>query len=240
MTTLEKITLANYRGFKNHNLPLRPNTILVGQNNAGKSSLIEALALVSIVVNRARFFRYTEAPDWLDIPVAYRGVLPSLRGVDFDFRNVCFRYDDPPAIVRAFFSTGERISIYINSVEEQIFAVIFDNNKNPVLSKKKANSLLLPGIYILPPLGPLARQERRLDADYIRSNLSTYLAPISYKMSTLISLSEMRALSLKWDGWGTGCKRGCKWCGFLREQRKMESLYWMSRIFICMPIFREN
>jgi len=47
---LKELQLENFRCFDNHVIPLRPTTIVVGRNNAGKSTIVEALRLISIVI----------------------------------------------------------------------------------------------------------------------------------------------------------------------------------------------
>jgi hypothetical protein len=44
--------MQNFRCFDDHTVLFEPNVVAVGKNNAGKSSLIEALRLVAAVVNR--------------------------------------------------------------------------------------------------------------------------------------------------------------------------------------------
>ncbi|MCI0561986.1 MAG: AAA family ATPase [Nitrososphaera sp.] len=178
---LEKLTLRNYRGFRNHSVPFESLSIIVGQNNAGKSTIVEALRLVSIVVNRAHHLTYINPPDWLDIPVGFRGVTPSLKGIDFDFRNVCHNYSESPAVVTGFFGDGIRVAVYINSEEEKLFAVITRPNRTPISSKAQAANFFSGPVNILPPIGPLARRERVLAADYVTSSLNTNLAPIHFR-----------------------------------------------------------
>ncbi len=45
---LSELRLENFRCFEDHTIPLRPLTIIVGRNNAGKSTIVEALRIVSI------------------------------------------------------------------------------------------------------------------------------------------------------------------------------------------------
>src|SRR4051794_18078755 len=49
---LVNLRLRNYRCFQDHELPFRALSILVGKNNAGKSSVAEALRLISLVTAR--------------------------------------------------------------------------------------------------------------------------------------------------------------------------------------------
>ena len=82
---LERLRLRNFRGFDDHVVPLRETTIIVGQNNAGKSTIVEALRLVALVVSRLRRggSQFVGVPDWLNHPEAHRGIQPALRGRGF-------------------------------------------------------------------------------------------------------------------------------------------------------------
>jgi AAA15 family ATPase/GTPase len=45
---IEKLTVENFRGFDHHEIPFRETTIIVGANNAGKSTAVEALRLIAL------------------------------------------------------------------------------------------------------------------------------------------------------------------------------------------------
>ena len=152
---LKQLTFRNYRGFKNHTVPFESLSIVVGKNNAGKSTIVEALRLVSIVVNRAHNLTYSNPPDWLDIPAGFRGVTPSLKGMDFDFRSASYSYSDPPSVITAIFENGKRVAIYINSQEAELFVVITRQNRQLITSKAQAAKFFSAPINILPPIGPL-------------------------------------------------------------------------------------
>jgi len=62
---VESVRLENFRGFRDHSVSLLPTTVLVGQNNAGKSTLIDALRILAIAVRRAAMARYDATPEWL-------------------------------------------------------------------------------------------------------------------------------------------------------------------------------
>jgi hypothetical protein len=76
---LTSLRLQNFRGFKDHRVPLRELTVLVGANDAGKSTLVEALRLVDLVEDRlfAARPRFFPAPEWLDSERATTGVRPT-------------------------------------------------------------------------------------------------------------------------------------------------------------------
>ena len=64
---LRELKLENYRGFTNHTIPFRKLNVIVGANNAGKSTVVEALRIISFTANRYRNLTYRKVPDWLEI-----------------------------------------------------------------------------------------------------------------------------------------------------------------------------
>src|ERR1700719_1630660 len=109
---LTELTLQNFKCFSRRVIPLRPLTIVVGQNNAGKSTIIEALRLVSLVANRLEHLPVQKVPRWLDIPSVNEGVTPSLENQDFNFSSIFHRLGEPPAKITARFDTGVGMVVY--------------------------------------------------------------------------------------------------------------------------------
>ena len=155
-------------------------TIIVGRNNAGKSTIIEALRLISIVVSRYQSSNFSNVPEWLDIPKSNRGISPSLKNLGFNFKTVFHRYGQPPAIIKAIFDTKHTISIYIGP-EGKIHAVIKNPNGKIINNKGKAKKVNLPKASTLPFVGPLSYEEKILTSEYVRSTMSTSLAPIHFR-----------------------------------------------------------
>lgn len=177
---LTELRLQNFRGFYDHKIPLQSTTIIVGRNNAGKSTIVEALRLVSIVTTRYKNLNFSAVPNWLNIPYNYRGVAPSLKGMEFNFDSIFHHYHDPPAIITATFDTKHTITIYIG-LEGKLHAVIMNPNGTPIATRTKAKSVNLPLVSILPQVGPLAREETVLNPDYIRRTMSSHLAPLHFR-----------------------------------------------------------
>jgi hypothetical protein len=176
---LVQLRLENYRGFDDHIIPLRSTAIIVGRNNAGKSTIVEALRLVALVSSRYAALPFASPPEWLDLPRALRGVSPSLRNMELNLRTVHYRYGEPPAVVTAWFKTGEQIKIYVGT--EAIFALLYNADGRTVSTKGEARNLKLPTVEILPQVGPLAREERILNPEYVQSAMSSSLAPLHFR-----------------------------------------------------------
>ena len=111
---LQSLENENFRCFKRHQIPFRDNTVIVGQNNAGKSTLIEALRLVGLAQSRYKTLRYEGPPDWLDkIGVRGPGFSPSIERFDLSTEGLFHQYSHPPARLSARFWFGTQLVVYI-------------------------------------------------------------------------------------------------------------------------------
>jgi hypothetical protein len=186
---LKSINLKNYRCFSDHTLPLKPETIIVGRNNAGKSTIIEGFRLISIVLERSKNLIFKAVPDWLDIPLAHRGVQPDLSGLNVSWENLFHRYQDPPASLTASFSGGYNVTVHLGP-SETVHAVIQDRTGRPIKTKGEARKANLPKLGVLPQVTPLAKEEKILLLAYVRSNMSTYLAPLHFRNQLNLLFSQ--------------------------------------------------
>lgn len=202
---LKKIELENYRCFNYQSIEFKDTTIIVGKNNAGKSTIIEALRLVSIVANRSLNFK--NAPIWLEeYSPSIKGVTPSLAGLDFSTKNIFHKYQKSPAKITATFSNKSKIEINLGEVEEgiEIFAVLYDPKGNNTKSKNEVKLAEIPEINILPQISALAKEETVLKYDTVRANVTTQLSSMHFRNQIKIYshfFEEFKTLSEKtWPG----------------------------------------
>jgi len=177
---ITEITLKNFRGFDDHKVYLRPITIIVGKNNAGKSTLVEALRLISIITIRSQSLKYFEIPSWLDRPRRERCVFPSASDFEFDGDSVFHLLGDPPAQITARFKSGEIIEVFIGPRRE-VIGIITDSRGNPVTTKTQASRVNLPEVGILPQIGPLLREELVRGEPYVRSNINSSRSSLHFR-----------------------------------------------------------
>ncbi|HLO71616.1 MAG TPA: AAA family ATPase [Flavipsychrobacter sp.] len=177
---LKKITLENYRCFQKTEVSLKDISIVVGKNNAGKSTLIEALRILSVVVNRFRSLNYVEPPSWLHLQETTLGIQPSITNLDISTRNIFYMYGDSPSKISAEFTNGCKVFIYIGE-DAEVFAVIYNKDNKPVESKRFANVVELPIINILPQITPLLKQESVIKFETVQRNLLTNLSSRNFR-----------------------------------------------------------
>lgn len=190
---LTHLRLQNFRCFDDHSIPFRKCTIIVGRNNAGKSTVVDALRLVSMVTSRYQSLPFREPPKWGDMPSREIGVSPSLKGMEFNTENLFHRYANPPATITAKFSNGAITKIYVGP-DADIHAVIFNPDGSIVRSKSVAKDRLLPRFEIMPQVAPLSKSETVLSHDYVRANLSSALAPHHFRNQINLLKEHLPAL----------------------------------------------
>lgn len=177
---LTGLTVENFRGFDKHKIPLNTVTVIVGQNNAGKSTLVEAFRLIAIVTGRYRNLNYYPSPSWSELPRAYYGVSPSLQNLEINFDSIFHRYSDPPAIITANFKDDSCVTIYLAG-EDKIFAIVRDQNGQVIKSRQQAYKANLPTVSIMPQVAPLHRNENILNADYVKRTMSSSLSSLHFR-----------------------------------------------------------
>lgn len=200
---LNKLHLRNFRCFSEHTVFFRSTCIVVGPNNAGKSTLVEALRLLSVVVSRSSSLTYKDPPEWTELPLVCKGVMPSLRGIDFNSKSVFHRYSSPPARILAEFEGDKSVEIFIG-YEGQVFAVLRGPDGKPISNKSKALNVDFPSVSILPQISPLSKDEVILDPDYVKGASSLSWASLHFRNQLNIfseCFEEFRSLASKtWPG----------------------------------------
>ncbi len=169
---LETLRLQNFRCFDDHTVTLQPVTVVVGRNNAGKSTIVEALHIVSTVVNR-KAANFIAPPPFLDLGRAYRCIAPKIAHLNLNLRTAFHRYGEPPAILTGTFAAGNKVTVYIH--REGVHATI-QGRKGIVTSAAALLALEIPYIHILPQVAPLQSEETHLSDTYVSDNYYTRLS----------------------------------------------------------------
>jgi AAA ATPase domain/AAA domain, putative AbiEii toxin, Type IV TA system len=202
---LESLKITNYKCFENQTIPFRPRTIVVGRNNAGKSTIAEAVNLVSLVANRAEHLSFKSPPAWAGSRF-HRGVQPALDDLEINFEGVFHRYGNPPSTILAKFSNGSSVELFIGLErgKGRVHGVIRNAKGKIARSAREAALASIPTIAILPQVGPVDKTETILSPQHVQRNLSTSLAPKHFRNQINLLYRyyrEFRAISEEtWPG----------------------------------------
>ena len=79
-------------------------------------------------------------------------------------------------MIVATFSNGTTTKIYVGA-DGDVHAVIANSDGSIIRNKVAARGGLLPRVEIMPQVAPVAKSETVLNPEYVRTNLSSALAP---------------------------------------------------------------
>ena len=65
MNGLKSINIKNYKCFENVSFRLKDINILIGENNAGKSTTVEAIKLVAFAIDKLYSGKFIECPTFI-------------------------------------------------------------------------------------------------------------------------------------------------------------------------------
>jgi predicted ATPase len=172
---LQSLQLKNYRCFDRHEVTFHNLNVVVGANNAGKSTLIEAIRLLGLVVRKYRHGNYVRPPEWTELPGSLLGICPKMHDIDLRGGSVFHRYGNPPAVIVAKFSNNTRVEVYVGPHNE-IFGLVYESTGELLRSRSRAMHVPIPAIAILPQIGPLLESELLLTENYVLGCIDTALA----------------------------------------------------------------
>ena len=170
---IDTVKLENYRCFENSRIKVKQIAIFVGKNNAGKSSFIEALRLISMAIRKSTNATYKELPSDLGVGLSVRGFKLDVDKLKIDLRGIVYLYEDKVAKITAILDSGNIIEIYLNS--SYAYAVLNDIHGNNIKTKTKAKECNIERVEIMPPLGLIKENEKRLSEDTVKNDRDTYL-----------------------------------------------------------------
>ncbi len=175
MKKLYKLDLNNYKCFQNSQMSFKDITIIVGKNNAGKSTIIEALRLVSWAGKKSKITNaYTIAPLNFGFGLSKKGIKLNVEKLRIDLRGSGYFYSNAPSVIKATFDDKSKIEINIK--EGIVFAMFYDSDENMIKGKAKAMKLAFDSIAILPQIGLIKENEKLLNDDTVASDRDTYLS----------------------------------------------------------------
>lgn len=176
---IKQLTIKNFRCYKNTTIKFNGTSILVGKNNAGKSTLIEALKIISSVTRKYKSLRFVAPPDWVDVKSNY-GVSPNVENMNISDRGIFNMYGNPPAVIEAYFTNGTSINAYVGEWLS-VFAVIYDSDGCPARNSKEAKGIDIPLIEVLPQISAVLDTEKVITKTTVDINRATRLASRNFR-----------------------------------------------------------
>ena len=170
-TTITRVDFRDYKAFPQLTVRLQHMNILVGPNNCGKSTILDAFRTLDIAMRRAR----TRSPEQIIGPegrtLGYTLVETSL---PMSIENVHTDYEEIPSRVNFRFSNSSQLTLYFP--EDGGAHLIPAGNAGEILYAKDFNRAFPTRISVVPVLGPVEHKERIRTLDTVRNGLATHRA----------------------------------------------------------------
>lgn len=171
------ISFSNYKAFRSYSVALSEFNILVGVNNAGKSTVIGAFRILAEGLRKANSRRaeYSDAPA-----IRGWGYQVSLRDLPVSTENVFTNYDDSqPAIVEFKLSNGNKLKLVFP--EQDACYLICETNGRPVQTPSEFKRAFDATISFVPVLGPVEHDEELNQQETARRALLTHRASRNFR-----------------------------------------------------------
>lgn len=185
---IKEVQLENYRCFEKSKIKYKDLVVLVGKNNAGKSSMIEALRMIAFASQKSIQTTYKDAPWGLGVSQREKGIRIDVDKLKIDLRGIVYLYEDKIAKITAIFSNGCRIVILAN--KDIAFAFLYSPEGKNIKLKAKAEQYNFGNIGILPQIGLIKENEKLLSENTVISNKETYLSSRHFRNEILMYRNE--------------------------------------------------
>jgi hypothetical protein len=170
---ITQLKLLHFKGFRNYTMSLRGSALLVGPNNAGKSTVISALRLGGSAARVAMRSRAQHA--YRDGDRQVRGwPLSSATASGFVSENVRHEFKEEASRLELSFKGGAVLHLVWPLDDSAFFWV--EHPKGMQVTTANRAKLALHHVGIVPTLTPLDHEERRLSSEHVKANQETRLA----------------------------------------------------------------
>lgn len=172
-----KVDFDNFKAFKKFRLDLRAFNILVGPNNAGKSTIIAAFRILAAGIRSARAKSGQLIPGSGRQQIGYRIDLSTLSVAG---ENVFYNYDDSqPATVK--FSLSDDFSFTLYFPESETCYLVPDALGASYRAPSSFRRLFSATVGFVPVLGPVEHDEQLYNPEAARRALFNYRAARNFR-----------------------------------------------------------
>jgi AAA15 family ATPase/GTPase len=177
ITQFVRVDFERFKAFANFSLHLRHFNILVGPNNAGKSTVLAAFRILAAAMRRAN----TRSPTMVRGPRGQTlGYAIDLSTISVAEENIFFNYDDAePATVKFTLSNKNELLLYFPA--QGACFLIPDAHGKQVRTPSNFRAYFNCPIGFVPILGPVEHNETLFEKEAARLALFNYRAARNFR-----------------------------------------------------------
>lgn len=172
-----RIQFRNYKALKRYSVALSDFNVLVGPNNAGKSTIVSAFRILSEGIRKAR----SRKPGYISHPsVAASGYIVPLEGLPVATENIFTNYDETePAVIEFHLVSKNKLKLIFP--ENDLCYMVAETGGKPVDSPAKFKKAFDCSIGMVPILGPVEHNEPLYQLEAARLALLTHRASRNFR-----------------------------------------------------------
>lgn len=178
MNQITSIRYKNYKSFKQFSVSLKEFNILVGPNNAGKSTVIGSLKILAEGIRKAKSKKPINITDPNGVQIL--GYEIDLNLVPVATENVFHNYDDSePAVIRFRLSDNSHLQVFFPS--RGLCYMNYDSPNTIIRAPKDFKEKVGVEIGYVPILGPVEHEEKLYQREAARLALLTHRASRNFR-----------------------------------------------------------
>ena len=249
---LERLELSNYKGFRAFEIALGKTTLLVGPNNAGKSTILEALRGCTGMIRHASRWRPKAESDWRRETLRVHELPDDPFGLEL--QNLRHNFAERETSIRLFLTGDLQVTAVWPQASDQAGFFFLQDGDGRTIDTPSDVRRIFPKIGVVPVLTPFEKEERLLDDDYVERSATTRLASRHFRNhlyrrqedGTLRAFLDFCAPHLDDIGLAPPIERDdLQLAAFYREEGGQRELYWAGdgiQIFLqlLLHLFREQ
>lgn len=176
MVMITAVRFSNYKRLKKFSIKTGEGNILVGPNNSGKSSILDAFRILDACLRYCR----NKKPTFLETPLGIRlGYEVTEKYCPFHLTNAITDYADERAVIEFDHQNGSTAYLYI-AVDRTIRFFVSHSKRN-LKTAKSFREAFPVDLIVVPTLSPLESIEPLVQANTVRRNKTTKLAARSFR-----------------------------------------------------------
>lgn len=160
---ITSIQFRNYKALEHFSVSLKKMNILVGPNNSGKSSILDAFR----ILNGAYRFASRRTPSRVALPDG-RSVLGYAipeASIPIAVEHIHTNYNDEPTVISYRLESGNKLHITFNQGGQ--ITLHYDTDAGLLRTSTAFRSAFPIKLYVIPSLGTLEHEEALLNPDYV-------------------------------------------------------------------------
>jgi len=189
---ISRLTLERFKAFEGFTVPFSESAVIVGPNNAGKSTIITALKSAGLMLESASRVRASEPRIWRRDRVS--GHPFSADRFNLEDENVRHEFRNLEATFEVTFSKAWTLRAVWPKDDPENPYFFLRTRDGVVIESPVTVRAQLPSVGVVPSLTPLEQRERLLDDRYVRQSTGGRLSSRHFRNQLRLAATDNRPL----------------------------------------------